>query len=701
MMSRVKCTGGLLCVLIACQREVPANQPALSVKPQEPVSTAVPVSAGQYLRQLSLDLRGRPASLKEMDEAGKSERLDAQVIDGMLSSEEFLSQVELWHADLIWPNITRYRPRLVDVFAAPINPFFKPESLTTGPAELRPYSGFDSWWGGGDDISPDPVLVENKMAREKNVVAINVPGFRVALRGTAYAYAQGRCDVSAEAEYPDPSVVGTAQNEYTVPAERSGTGQAYKAKFYSEDPASRGAVMPICDYLHCPNYCRRKDCDNRKDFYNVGASKGCFTAMEADGVDVLGRHPLDAPGKRCPDGYEREINGCDFQKVGWEEKNPPYTIDGKGEVAFRVAGRPAFGTQVYGHQVEGWRWAEHYWSQGVKVRTCALEAQDREYGLYQRYPDGRPVECSKSLAAETLTYFIQDASCGCGPKGAYCGPQVIVEKTGESRSGMRLRKSIESEPLRIIRNVVNAGEDYSHILTTRQSVVNGSLAFAWSYQRHVLRGEGFNEVTPPDEKNPIWGKIPFEEEAWTTYQRPERHAGILTTLQYLQRFPTYRARVARYRRAFLCSTEFDFAPQPDPTDSNPDISARNGCGGCHQRLERDGMYFGRYPDRTPIYLDPREKPKTDTFFAQTFQYQAPELMGRVDQGPSEMVNRDLAQSQAFERCTVQTLWERLVRRPPSEAELAPMVERFVAGGRNYRSLVKEIVTHDAYKTVQP
>ncbi len=700
-MRKFRCAFQIFFLFMACQREAPTVKQATAGKPQLPASAAVAIGPGQYLRQLSLDLRGRPPSLQEMDEAQKLDGIDTQVVDTILSSDEFLAQVEAWHADLIWPNITRYRPRLVDVFAAPVNPFFKVESLTTGPAELRPYTGFDSWWGGGDDISPDPVLINSKAERDRNVVAIYVPGFRVALRGTLYAYPQGRCDVAADAEYPEPSVVGTAQNEYTVAAERSGTGQAYRAKFYSEDPSSRGAVLPIHDYLHCPNFCRRKNCNLRTDLINQGPSEGCFKGMETDGVDPLGRHELDAPGKRCPDGYEREINVCDFQKVGWEEKNPPYTIDGKGEVPFRVPGRPAMGPRVYGHQVEGWRWAEHYWSKGVKIRTCALEAQDREYGLYQKYPDGRPVECSKSLSAETHNYNIQDSSCGCGPKGAYCGPQVIVAQGGESRSGNRLRKSIESEPLKIIRNVVKTGEDYAHILTTSQSAVNGSLAFAWRHQSRVFRGEGFSEITPPDEKNPVWDKIPFEEDTWTTYQRPERHAGILTTLEYLQRFPTFRARVARYRRAFLCSKEFDFAPQPDPTDSNPDIAVRNGCGGCHKRLEGDGMYFGRYPDRTPIYFDPREKVKTDPFFTETFQYQAPSLLSRVDEGPSEMVKRDLALGQDFEQCTVQTLWERLIRRPPSETELGSMVARFVASGRNYRALVKDIVTHQAYRTVQP
>ena len=95
------------------------------------------------------------------------------------------------------------------------------------------------------------------MARETHVVAFkneNVGGW---FRGGAHPYHNHFCDLTPEGEYPDPSVVGTPANTYTVPAERSGTGQAYTATYYSEAPESQGAVLPLQDYVHCPNYCHR------------------------------------------------------------------------------------------------------------------------------------------------------------------------------------------------------------------------------------------------------------------------------------------------------------------------------------------------------------------------------------------------------------------------------------------------------------
>ena len=148
----------------------------------------------------------------------------------------------------------------------------------------------------------------------------------------------------------------------------------------------------------------------------------------------------------------------------------------------------------------------------------------------------------------------------------------------------------------------------SRILTTRRSFVNGPLAFSWRYQSNSLTGEGTLRITAPAPSDPTWEKVPYESDEWVEVERPERHAGILTTLEFLVRFPTRRARIAQYRRKFLCSTEFDFAPAPDPEDHNPDIAVRSGCSSCHQRLETAGMWFGRYPDRSGLYLDPQAFP---------------------------------------------------------------------------------------------
>ena len=81
-------------------------------------------------------------------------------------------------------------------------------------------------------------------------------------------------------------------------------------------------------------------------------------------------------------------------------------------------------------------------------------------------------------------------------------------------------------------------------------------------------------------------------------------------------------------------------------------------------------------------------------------YRDAALLARMDGGPAEMVATDLAGGR-LQQCAAQTAWNRLVRRPGSDAELAGVLAPFESSGRSYRALVRAIVTGDAYRTVQP
>ncbi|HEY0134278.1 MAG TPA: hypothetical protein VGB85_09365, partial [Nannocystis sp.] len=553
--------------------------------PEEPAEALVttPVTPVQYLRQLAFDLRGGPPTVAELARVAEEGSVSQGLVDEMLLSQSFLEQVRNWHAEMLWPNLQRYRLQAESVGAL--------RSPSNDPKEIGS-ADYDS-------VGADPLLVVDAEARAKYVVGIESEAVAGSLRGGAHAHNTHNCDFRDEAEYPDPSVVGTPQNEYTVPAERSGTGQEYKAKYYSEDPASLGAVLPIRDHLHCANWCRSEACEPDQGFVDANADNAhdCYSFMDTPGDDPNGRHELDVPGMRCKDGFVRELNACNFWEVlgpdGWMHRAQVWGPNGRLTSAQQ--------------QREGWRWTTQYWTKGEKIKMCAVEAQDREFGLYNKNPDGTPLACSKVMATGNWWYL--DPSCGCGPEGAYCQPSHIEYRTNaETRSEYRLRRALEEEPLQIIGSVVARDEDYLSILTTARSFVNGPLAFAFLHQADVLRGEGPLRISPPGPEDPVWSQVPFESDAWVETTRPSHHSGILTTLGYLIRFPTYRARIAQYRRKFLCSAEFDYAPQPDPADHNPDIAERSGCSNCHARLEFDGMYFGRYPDRTGLYLDPEKFP---------------------------------------------------------------------------------------------
>jgi hypothetical protein len=63
----------------------------------------------QYLRRLSLDLRGRVPDYEELASVVTNRALDPAIVEGMLASEDFLHQLRAHHRDLLWTNVTAQR----------------------------------------------------------------------------------------------------------------------------------------------------------------------------------------------------------------------------------------------------------------------------------------------------------------------------------------------------------------------------------------------------------------------------------------------------------------------------------------------------------------------------------------------------------------------------------------------------------------
>lgn len=63
----------------------------------------------QYLRRLSLDLRGRLPSVDELSSVVTNQTVDPAIIDAMLDSEDFIHQVQTHHRDLLWTNVADVR----------------------------------------------------------------------------------------------------------------------------------------------------------------------------------------------------------------------------------------------------------------------------------------------------------------------------------------------------------------------------------------------------------------------------------------------------------------------------------------------------------------------------------------------------------------------------------------------------------------
>lgn len=722
------------------------------VPAEPPIEDALPLEPTELLRRISFDVRGGPPSDEEYAQVQEVGDVPDALIDEMLASDAFLDQVEAWHAEVLWPNISRYRLSATPLTAA------RQSRIGEGEVEWENVGRIDI--NPNSDIGADPALVRGtadqtgEELRAEYVLGFENGATAIQMRGGgSYQNRVHYCDQSPEAEYPafSEDILGTAANEYEVSAEESGDGVAYTANYYSEDPAHPGLVMPIQDYRHCTNYCVLSACleegsaldPNSNSDVPRGEDHPCYQDQLAEGWFPEGeRHRFDRPGYHCADGYERVVNSCDYSEP---EFTPLRAFVGGHVTSFNK-------------RYDGWVWMEHYWSNGVAIRTCALESQEREQGLLE-HPNGEDGVQSCAAVRRDQGFGWADPSCGCGPQGVYCQPSQREYRTSdETRTEARLRNAIEQEPLQIIRSVVAGDEDYLSILTTRRSFVNGPLALAWEHQWRVLLGEGRIRIDPPSESNPLWGGVDYESEEWAEYERDERHSGILTTLEFLVRFPTARSRVAQFRRVFACSNEFDYAPSPDPADTNPDIAERSGCGSCHSRLEEDGMWFGRYPDRNGIYLSESEFPivndecrvcalgderftdpesrnsqlykcgpdfggseelvdlcetryahwgnfgtREESYAGHLWPtiYRDPALYGRINEGARGMVDAELARGDALQTCAAENAWERLVRRPATRGEIERLTSQFEDAGRGYRALVRAVVTSEAYRSTGP
>ena len=319
----------LLALGAACARSGVVQPSAVSAPHAAPTST-VPanpcpgciVEPTRYLRQLSLDLRGRPASFEELDAVARAGRVPAEQIDAFLHTPDFLEQVRGWHKPLLWPNVDNFQIKAIAV------------------ADRI---------GNNDWVSPYP-LWAGKDQDAKSPMAL-LADFR---RTLAQHGGDGiHCDPLLE--YPAPATSGPQPTYVTVGSDKR------KRTYPYYDP--KGAPLPYHDAAHCPNFCTSLDAAEYAAFAKKGflGPRSNFSPMNAPGADPKASE-LDPPGMHCPATHPyRVVNDCDN------------TIHGDSISGFEF-------------RVEGFRYTRPYWSRGARVKSCASEAQEREIGAYTNVP---------------------------------------------------------------------------------------------------------------------------------------------------------------------------------------------------------------------------------------------------------------------------------------------------------------------------
>jgi hypothetical protein len=367
-----------------------------------------------------------------------------------------------------------------------------------------------------------------------------------------------------------------------------------------------------------------------------------------------------------------------------------------------------------------------YWASATTpatVKVCAIEAQSNAVNPW-------------TLASCEAARFTSDRTCGCGDKMRRCEVPAIGQPQN-IRNVHDLRvAAFNEEPLRIAESVVTRDEPYFNILTTRRSFVNGTLS---EYFRHK-QGVGVFNVSAPAAPEAV-PAIPYQENgAWAEYTRDDTHAGVLTTPAFLYRFPTQRARVNHFYEAFLCKTfsppsEGSLPPPEDSCNRENNLAVRCGCNYCHATIEPTGAHWGRYAERSAQFLPadqfPRFDPKcrdcalngdtncggecsqyvmqaydgdgaSSLGMLKTYLYRTADEEQNIEAGPQLLVERMLKTGD-LERCTVKRVWNEFLGRPMSAEEqrmyLEPLSQDFAKGGHKLKSLIERVVTTDAYRRI--
>jgi NAD-dependent dihydropyrimidine dehydrogenase PreA subunit len=226
-----------------------------------------------------------------------------------------------------------------------------------------------------------------------------------------------------------------------------------------------------------------------------------------------------------------------------------------------------------------------------------------------------------------------------------------------------------------------------------------------------------------------------DDETWVEVELPGEHAGILSSVAYLMRFQTNRARANRFYDSFLCQP---FNPPssgiPAATEESAkqtDLQQRDGCKYCHALLEPAAAHWGRWTELGAAWLDPETYPayredcdkcqgcaqvctsyylvnasvpaeEEFTGMLKAYVYRSEQHHQNVESGPSLLALSTLDDGRVAQ-CAGRSTTEWLLGRALSadeQAFAAAVTDGFVESGYSWKSLVRAIVTSPVYRRVR-
>lgn len=383
-------------------------------------------------------------------------------------------------------------------------------------------------------------------------------------------------------------------------------------------------------------------------------------------------------------------------------KNEPAEFDDQGY--------PIMEEWPDGTMREGWVMVTPYWAPDTQVKVCALEA--------------RTVEKAYNGAECDTLVGLYSGGCGCGPSLNHC---LGID------SALELQASLRDQFMRYIEAPIREGRSYFDVLLDPEEEVNGPLIHYYRY----LAPMTFDPIVqiPPIPVASL-PEVPYTDKEWRRLKRSPEHSGILTSMLYLLRFQTARARANRFYSAFLCSPfqapDVDLPSPNDECSNEPNLRERCGCNYCHATLEPAAAHWAGFADAGTMFMNELLFPPyradcatcaetgTCDFFCERFYLteaghpKLEEYVGWMEsyvfrddaevdslhEGPAALVEKNLG-GPALTNCVVEKVFDKLYHReltPLERMELVPVfAEAFSESGYDFKTLIKAMVTHEAYR----
>jgi len=630
----------------------------------------------RQLRQLYLDLLGRPPNMDEYRFIQSKGAITQADIDELMSRGEYFARVKNYHRALLRSNVTASVYDNGDTRVNATNDGFRPLEARGNPAARtrgRNGLGCDHFiqQDNCNAAFQDPHLEgTSKTCRDANGVPLPV----------SVDY-----DTGIYACTPLTGVADCAAAAAAGLLAGTGGGRADKLLMFCDNRRLANGTLQ-------PNLCLPDP--NKPTTMNMNVE-----TLDSNGYVVAFSNPAPVAGAAY-----NQLERCDLSLAFDRNVKGNYITKRGCWVREGVTNAPA-----------------PFWDKtgATTVVACAIEAQNR------------PVNPVTMESCETPR-FMADRSCGCGLNFRRCEYSDATVNVQASRIA-----AVNEEPLLIADSIVKSGEDYFNILTTRRSFLNSTLSEFYRERQGV--GVWAVTPPSTLEAMPLI-EYTADPNTWVEYTRDENNSGVLTTPAFLYRFPTQRARVNVFYEAFLCKhfappPDAHLPPADDACNRENNLARRCGCNYCHATIEPTGAHWGRYGERNATFLDPNRFPRYDAKcrdcalngntncdgecgnyvmaaldgdgaaslgLLKTYLYRTPDEEPNIAGGPRLLVERML-QTGDLERCAVKNVWADLLGRQMTHQEetlyMDDLTGKWVAKGRSFKELMKLIIATDAYRRI--